>query len=173
MVAVSASVLCFSLQRCLLTAENYPWPVLQHRAHQAVWGSRRQGKEQIAKGLDFLSQVAGVVNLCFSTPHFRFFCNLVNTDKPQTLLVPYNKRWLLDTNEFRDGWGVTLQDFKISKCVILICLIKESFKYPWKPAFTFSSGALVINKILDCEGISKIYLVFLISAANSFPQLSP
>jgi len=37
--------------------------------------------------------------------------------------------------------------------------------------FAFSSEALVINKKMDCEGISKIYLVLLISAAKSFPQL--
>lgn len=75
---VSALVLCFSLQMYLLTEQNYLWLVLQCREHKPVWGSRTQEKEQIAKRFGFLWQVAGVVNLlCFGTPHFQFFCNLV------------------------------------------------------------------------------------------------
>lgn len=51
-------------------------------------------KEQIAKVFGFLSQVAGVVNLlCFSTPHFQFFSNLVTltSHKQCGLFVAYKK----------------------------------------------------------------------------------
>lgn len=57
-------------------------------------------KEQIAKVFGFLSQVAGVVNLlCFSTPHFQFFSNLVTlTSHKHCLLLTRNVDCLTEMN---------------------------------------------------------------------------